>query len=261
MTIAVSGTTETVTDTIGRVTTSQFDSYGELLQLQTPDPARAPVVLTMSGDHVASYSDGAGTWLYTFQNKIPGGGQEPVFSDFTITDPNGLVTTGRTNIRTNHLMHITRPGGRRTDLAWDGYRLTRVTEPEGNSTQYVYDLRGNVAEVRRRAKPGSGLADIIQTAVYPTSCTATTRLTCNQPTSITDAQGATTDFTYSTAHGGLLTMTRPAPTPGAARPQTRYTWEQRYAWYKQNGSSAITQAPSPVWVQTGSSQCMTGATC
>ncbi|MNQ61451.1 hypothetical protein D3C85_757660 [compost metagenome] len=96
-------------------------------------------------------------------------------------------------------------------------------------------------------------------ATYPVTCVSA--VTCNLPTSITDARGGVTDYTYDPVHGGVLTETRPAPTPGAPRPQTRYQWEPRYAWYKQNGSSAITQAPTPVWMQVGSSQCVVGASC
>ena len=105
--------------------------------------------------------------------------------------------------------------------------------------------------------PGSP-ADIVRRATYPSTCA--NPVTCNLPTSITDVRGGVTDYTYDAA-GNLLTETGPAPAPGASRPQTRYVWEQRYAWYKQNGSSAITRAATPVWVQVSQSHCMTGGTC
>jgi YD repeat-containing protein len=259
--IAVRGTDMTTTDAIGRVTTWQFDGYGVLQQLQSPDPARAPIILTYKAGKISTYADGAGVWSYDFQDVVPGGGQEPIYRNTTVTDPNNLATLVRSNIRTNRLLRLTLPGSRTTVLDWDQYnRLASVTDPEGGVTTYTRDIRNNITEVRRVGKPGSSLADIVQTAAYPANCSATTLRICNQPLTVTDARGGVTDYTYD-ASGNLLTVTGPAPTSGAPRPQTRYVWEQRYAWYKQNGSNEITQAPSPVWVLVSQSECLTGATC
>lgn len=158
------------------------------------------------------------------------------------------VTNGLSSIYRNSYRYI-------PDI---GVLLLSVTQPEGNKVVYSYDARGNVTEERVVSKTPGTPADVVRRATYPATCD--NPVTCNLPTSVTDARGGVTDYTYDAA-GNLLTVTGPAPTPGAPRPQTRYQWEQRYAWYKQNGSGAITQAPSPVWVQVGSSQCMTGATC
>ena len=85
---------------------------------------------------------------------------------------------------------------RQTQFQYDGNgRLTRVTQPEGNYVAYTYDARGNVTEVRRVAKSGSGLSDIVTGASYDSSCS--NPVTCNRPNSTTDARGHTTDYTYS----------------------------------------------------------------
>jgi YD repeat-containing protein len=79
-------------------------------------------------------------------------------------------TTTRTDPASNHITVVTdltkgRPTSYTNELGktW-GYqydsnaRLTRVTAPEGNYSQYAYDSRGNVTTVTNVAKSGSGLA-------------------------------------------------------------------------------------------------------
>jgi YD repeat-containing protein len=205
-----------------------------------------------------------GVWSYKF-----GVDQWP--NQTEVTDPLGGVSLYETNwyegtgaiLLTSRLRSIRDPLGRVTTNTYEyrpglGPVLTSVVQPEGNLVRFVYDARGNVTERRAVSKTPGTPADIVETAVYPTVCD--NPLTCNRPSSVTDARGGVTDYTYDAA-GNLLTETGPAPTPGAPRPQIRYVWEERFAWYKQNGSSVISQAPTPVWVQVSRSQCMTGATC
>ncbi len=210
---------------------------------------------------VATYSNGAGAWSYDYGPTPidpPPYGRTTTVTDsllqtekygFSYTDDEGL---GRVNVA---LYGITDGFNQITGVDQDAAGLHSVIYPEGNAIQYLSDDYGNPAGSVAYPKGGGAAIEVVAAFV---DCS--TLIRCRRPSSITDARGGVTDYTYDAA-GNLLTETGPAPTPGAARPQTRYTWEQRYAWYKQNGSSAITQAPSPVWVQTGSSQCMTGATC
>jgi RHS repeat-associated protein len=111
-----------------------------------------------------------------------------------------------------------------TTYEYDGHnRLTRMVAPELNEMRYTYDSRHNPTQTRLIAKPGSGLTDIISSAVFPTNC-GTDFKTCNQPSSTTDAKGNQTDYTYNAATGLVATVTAPAPTVGGIRPQTRYTY-------------------------------------
>jgi hypothetical protein len=80
---------------------------------------------------------------------------------------------------------------------------------------------------------------------------------CDKPMSRTDANGNETDFTYASASGLLLTETGPADGNGV-RPQTRYTYAQRYAWVAAAGGG-YTQGVSPIWLLTQKSSCRTGA--
>jgi RHS repeat-associated protein len=117
------------------------------------------------------------------------------------------------------------PLSRTTGYQYDGNgRLTQITQPEGNYTQYAYDARGNVTTTTSVAKTGSGLANIVTSASFDSSCTNV--VTCNKPSSTTDAKGNVTTYTYDPTHGGVLTITRPAPTTGAVQPQTRFTYAQ-----------------------------------
>lgn len=182
-----------------------------------------------------------GTWTYAFAGsgaartatvQGPLGGSRFVTSD----SDRQIVLTERDAL------------GRTTSYQYDGNdRVTRMTAPEGNYVQFTYDARGNVTESRAVAKMGSGLADIVRTAVYPSSCT--NQVTCNQPSSVTDARGNTTDLTYDSVHGGLLTATAPAPTAGAVRPQARY------------GYTSATVGGQIVRLPSGVSSCQTLASC
>lgn len=139
-------------------------------------------------------------------------------------------------------------------------RLLQTAAPEGNLILYGYDGRGNVTSVTRRAKPGTGLADIVTSASFPSSCANI--VTCNHPTSTTDARGNTTDYSYDAGHGGLLTVTAPAPTAGATRPQTRYSYTPLQAYYR-NSAGSIVASGAPIQLQTGISACatMAGSAC
>jgi len=140
-----------------------------------------------------------------------------------------------------------------------GHLLTKVTYPEGNQLWLSHDARGNLTESRQVAKAAGVAPDIVVTASYSTVCGNT--LTCNQPTSVMDARGSITDFTYDAAHGRVLTQTLPAPVAGAVRPQVRHGYAQQHAWYFPNGSSTISAAPTPVWLNVMTSQCTSFSAC
>jgi YD repeat-containing protein len=137
--------------------------------------------------------------------------------------------------------------------------------PEGNSESYEYDLYRNVTRVDRAPKPGSTLSHVITTATHGNCATFSNLLACNQPTATVDALGNETDYTYSSTHGGVLTVTKPAVsvTTGAGtssvHPVIRYGYALRYAWIS-NGSGGYVHAASPIWVKTEERTCRTTAT-
>ncbi|MDJ0642614.1 MAG: hypothetical protein QNJ15_07340 [Erythrobacter sp.] len=136
-----------------------------------------------------------------------------------------------------------------------GARLMKVTFPEGNYIEYDYDDRRNVTQQRVYPKPGSSDPVLTTSMTYPASCS--NPKTCNKPTSVVDARGNTTNYTYSAQHGGVLSVTGPADANGV-RPQTRYEYAQRYAWYRRsNGTFA--QGPTAHWLLTKEEFCRTTA--
>jgi hypothetical protein len=257
--------TLTATDILGHATsyTYTLGLNAGLTQIQRPSGVTttityAPINGAGTQPLVASVSNGVGTWTYSY-----GLGLANLLASTTVTDPFGhtrtvtfapvidngpgtvmtLTDTDALNHTTTYIRDI------HTDL------ITRVTLPEGNYTNYTYDGRGNVTELRRVAKPGAGLADYVITATYPASCTAAgvNYKTCNKPISVVEA-GAQTDFTYDLNSGSVASVTSPAGANGV-RPQTRYTYTALAASYLT--APATVTAAAPVYKLTGTSSCMT----
>jgi len=132
--------------------------------------------------------------------------------------------------------------------------LSIMTSPLGKSTGYTYDNRGNLQNITQVPIPQSGLPTIVETAAYPSTCASI--VSCNKPTAVVDGNGNETDYTYDSSHGGVLTVTRPAV--NGVRPQIRYSYVQRHAWYNSAAGAAI-EDPNPVWVLSSESTCMSGA--
>jgi len=253
--------TNALNETTGYVT--QWDPFGSLgsalAEIDWAEPGRASTVLSYDPQfRVSQYSDGRGSWTYVY---TPDGNAQTT----TVTDPNSQQTTYRARLRSGpvgyeveqqRLLWIRNAENETTYTQYDGNgRLTQVTFPEGNIARTTYDARGNVIEVRQIAKPSAPASDVITTASFATTCT--NRVTCNQPSSRTDARGAVTDYTYDSVHGGLLTETGPVQVNGI-RPQNRYSYQQASAWYRNTPSSGFSQSPA-IWIRTQSSACATAA--
>tara|TARA_R110002051_G_scaffold68434_6_gene123485 strand:+ start:67334 stop:71611 length:4278 start_codon:yes stop_codon:yes gene_type:complete len=237
-------------DTLSRATKYVRDQYGRLTAVYGPGDISPQVSIGYGAYGVSSVwiaGGGGGTYAYADAAGI---------RTTTFTDTTSRVSITESEIATGRVVASQNGYGNRTTYTYDtGGRLTRVTAPEGNYTNYTYDSRSNVTLVRQVAKSGSGLADIVTSTAYPASCTNVR--TCNQPSSVTDAAGNVTDFTYDATHGGMLTATSPAPSGSGSRPQTRITYTALYAWYKRTSASII-QAASPVYLPTQSSTCSSG---
>ncbi|MEP9359069.1 RHS repeat-associated core domain-containing protein [Sphingomonas sp. KR3-1] len=159
-----------------------------------------------------------------------------------VTDAQSHTTTIVSDLTKHRPTSVTDANGKVTGYTYDSLgRPTEISYPEGNKVQYTYDGRGNTAETRLKAKPGSGLSDIVTTAGYDSSCS--NPLTCNSPNWTKDALGNQTDFAYDSGTGLVTSVTRPAATSGSNRPQTRYSYTTNAAGVAQ---------------LTGISQCRTG---
>lgn len=126
----------------------------------------------------------------------------------------------------------------------------KTATPAGSPTKtYAYNAEGNIESITAK---GIKLVK----AKYPDLNDCTPK-TCNKPKWTKDANGAQTDFKYHAPSGNVDKVTGPANKHGI-RPQTRYFYGQKYAYYR-NNSSSITQADTPIWLLTKESTCSAGA--
>jgi hypothetical protein len=139
-----------------------------------------------------------------------------------------------------------------TDFGSQGLKSFRTAD--GQETIFTRDARDNVTMIRTKAKPGSGIEDIVYTAAYPTSCS--NRKTCNQPIYTVDERGNRTDYTYHEPSGAVLSITGPAV--NGIRPETRYTYVLRNAWIA-SAAGGYEQVPDPVWLLASTSLCRSSA--
>lgn len=156
--------------------------------------------------------------------------------------------------------------GKTTQYTYDAQgRVDTITLPEGNGIDYGYDARGNITTTHRFSKTGSGLpTQLVQSAKFPDQCATSNILICNSPEWTRDASLAQTDYEYELAHGGVKTITQPAPDPtttsGSIRPQQRFAYETREARFKTPYGN-IMGSGVPTWSLVSTSQCRTLAAC
>jgi RHS repeat-associated protein len=200
---------------------------------------------------VSSIVTPSGTWNYAYSDVGS-------VRTLTITDPMAHQRVVVSSLTTGLITSDTNENGRTTSFLYDAAgRVARITHPETNYTQLTYDARGNVTERRVVAKAGTGLADIVTMASFPATCT--NLVICNRPSTTTDAMSRTTDYSYDPVHGGVLTVTAPAPASGGTRPQMRFTYSPLQAYYKQG--AGVVASGQPISLLTGISSCATGASC
>ncbi len=115
------------------------------------------------------------------------------------------------------LRHINQVGNVRV-YELDGLdRVVKITQPEGNSTEYEFDENNNVLSVTAKAKGGSGLSDIVNSFTYDPDW--------NKVATATDPRSKVTEFTYDEVTGKLLSVEYPeidGKTPAVA-----FTWNAR----------------------------------
>lgn len=253
-----SSSVQTATDSLGRVTTYNFNvttiggvPYYTLSSVVKPSgSANTTTYAFNSTGQVTSVSKGSETWTYA--STTSGTTLTTVVTDPLLNTHMFSATTGQAG---PEISTVKDGVGNATTYTYDEYsRLVEIVYPEGNTVQYTLDDRGNITQTTMTPKPGSGLSNIVTSANFDATCTYAAK--CNQPNSITDANGNTTTYTYDTTYGVPLTVTPPAPASGATQPQTRYSYSSLYAYYK-NSSGSIVAATTPVYAQTGVSTCQT----
>jgi RHS repeat-associated protein len=218
------------------------DVHGRLNRVTRPGSSSENIQYNYQGDTVSSVvKDGVTT---SYSRAVSGSS-----ATTTITDALANQSIVIADLAKGRITSFTNAQNKTTGYQYDANaRLTRLTKPEGNYTQLAYDSRGNATTTTNVAKTGSGLANIVTSASFDSTCANVVK--CNKPNSTTDAKGNVTDYAYDSTHGGLLSITQAAPSTGAVRPQTRYAYSQ------------VTAATGDlVYELIGVSACQTGSSC
>ncbi|CAK9039506.1 tRNA3(Ser)-specific nuclease WapA (Cell wall-associated protein) (RNase WapA) (Toxin WapA) [Durusdinium trenchii] len=245
-----SGKISSVKDALNRTTEYNYNGSDQLTGIEWPSSSSNNITIGYNGaGRVSSIDRGFGTWNYVYSE---GGSTRTT----TVTNPENETTTVVSELASGLITSVSDGLSRTTTYAYDtSQRVTSLTRPEGDKVTYSYDSRGNVTEVRSIAKPGAGLSDMVTTATYPSSCS--NQVTCNKPTSTTDARGQVTNFTYNSTHGGVTSVK--APSVGGVRPETRNTYATRQARYKDANGNFVNGGQ--VYVMTETSSCATLSSC
>lgn len=243
----------TVVDQAGDTTTYTYGPGG-LTGIRYPGTTSDQVVVGYASSpdaRVAAVTDASGAWIYGWSTT-------GTTQTTTVSGPLGQGLTVQTDLTLGRATSVTDALLNTWSYQYDAdLRLTRVTQPEGDYTTFAYDARSNPTVTTAIPKPGASVSSVTTTTTYPATCT--NPVTCNRPVSTTDPRGGVTDYVWEATHGGLLSVTAPAPSTGAARPQTRYAYAAQTAWIKDSAGTFVAQPPVTLPVEV--SACATGTSC
>jgi RHS repeat-associated protein len=243
-----------VTDLLGNVTTSG-PSGGCGWSVRWPGNQSDNITYTTPSNscQISKVTRNGQAWNYSYSSAG---------SDLTtvVTDPLNRTSTYVFDAATHAIKSYRNTAGELTTYQNDSSgRPTTITLPTNQTVQYKYDARGNVYETHRTAYP-AGSPDLVWTSNFDASCTPTTAKKCNQPNWTRDPAGNQTDYTYDNASGKVSSVTLPAPTAGAVRPSTTYTYAPYTAYYK-NASGTIVADGTSVYYLTSITTCRTTSGC
>lgn len=195
------------------------------------------------------FSDPTGPYAVSVTVTRPNGGSRSFSSNFCLYGP--YCSLDPYYIR-NPTWFKDELGNVRTYTYDSKGRPVSLTNPEGDVLSITRDANGNITETRRKAKPGSGLADIVTSAGY-VACTASNRKFCNKPSYVIDAKGARWDYQYN-ASTGLVAVELAPSNASNLRAVTRFTYTLVPAGIAPV-PSGIT--PSGIYMLTAKDSCLT----
>ena len=205
----LAGNLTNLTDANGEISTYEYDEPGRLTKVFLPETPLVPAITNTydSLGRIKQQVHNGNTW----ELFVAGSRSEEV-------NPNG---------KTQRLIYFNRFGdgiryvdalGNETKSEYDGRRrLTKVTAPEGNCTLYEYDKFNNVTKSTEKAKPGSGLTDIVQSYTYDANW--------KKLETATNALGRITSYSYDINSGLLVSLQGPAV--NSQTPTTTFTYNGR----------------------------------
>jgi len=215
------------------------------------------------------------TWTYTYMawNNPPPSAWETQLTN-NVSWPNGKINT--VSAYSGNGTTPNWPTGATIDgIEFDFFnspqmRVESTILPNGETINQLYDARANIFKTTYSA-PGE-TDRVVETEFVATRFDPTVpyqQLTsddilpclapkvCNNPIWVEDAKGNRTDYTYHAASGMIEKVKQPADSNGF-RPETRYSYVQKYPWYK-NSSGTQVQSSTPIWVLSEESYCRNGA--
>jgi YD repeat-containing protein len=235
----------TFTTTIGNYLGANVEQPQASVQL--PGEASAELTLSRASNNgsltdqlIGSVVRDGVTWTYTYLNprttassgigydsvSVAGpnsGGQPITYAMFSGSDLPVGIDENIIHTRTDELGRVTTYS---YDFANFGSRLSGVQYPEGNSVNILYNHCGDIVSQTRHAKAGSGLADVTETASYPTPQDGSSNLCPDVsyylPTSHTDALGRVTSYAYNS--DGQMTKELATADASAHQPLTLVTY-------------------------------------
>jgi len=207
--IDVDGNLTVASDADDNDTTFEYDLPGRMTKVFKPaNPTNAVVSNTYDSlDRVKEQEDG---YENTTKFYIAG-------SYTQLEDPDGKTETKFFNSHGNISKTVDKLG--EVWLAeFDGIqRLVKTIAPEGNATEFEYDVENNIVSVRRIAKGGSGLSDLVTSYSYDSDW--------NKVASLTDPRENVTNFTYDETTGQLLLVE--FPEVDGQVPTVAHFWNER----------------------------------
>ena len=245
------------TNALGAATSYTYSGY-KVTKVQFPDDANHSITIGYNASsRVSSINRGFGTWGYGYADAS---GQRTT----TVTNPNSTARTYVSTISNGRINTVTNELSQTLSYQYDSNaRETKVTLPEGNYTQYTYDSRGNITQMRQFENPGDARR-------HRHLCRVSQLLHKRadvQPADVDDRCPRVPNRLHppDSPHGGVLTVTAPAPSGSSpvgsgTRPQTRFSYAQFQARYLQANNSTWTNGTA-VWRLTGTSTCASSASC
>jgi len=206
---ATSGLLTSVTDPNAKNWTYSYDASGRLTQVFYPaNPTQA--IFTNTYDSVGQVKERRDAYNNLTSYYYSGYRTE-------IVGPNNKSAIAYLNALGDVTKSIDQVGKVST-YEYDGRgRCKKSTMPEGNYEFYTYDSKDNVLTVTNVAKPGSGLANIVQTFTY--------NATYNKVATAKDGKNQTTTYTYDAGTSNLLNVQR--PTTGGLIPKSTFKSNNR----------------------------------
>jgi RHS repeat-associated protein len=212
VTFSVNGTTknlDSATDPNSKSTTYEYGLPGQMTKIFRPANPASYVVLNVY-DNLGRIKQQKDAYNNATDFYVAGSRTE-------VKDALGNSVVHYLN-RFGSTIRLINQVGKEWKTDFDGInRQVRVTAPEGNANETVYNANNLVTKSTAKAKPGSGLADLVNDFTYNT--------TWNKLATAKDARNQTTTYTWNATTGTLTSVQQPTIAEGT--PITSFTYNSR----------------------------------